>query len=53
MEEWEFSSFQEYLGRGEFNLCNVELACSLLDLDRETFLEDSYKMQDVSYTCQV
>lgn len=53
MEDWEFSSFQEYLGRSEFNLCNVELTCSLLDLDRETFLEDSYKIQSFSYTCQV
>ena len=42
LEDWEFSSFPDYAGLRIGNLCNKELAISLLELKMETFLQDSY-----------
>ncbi len=54
MEDWEFSSFREYLGKESTLLCNRELAINLLDLNRDRFYEDAYDaLADASYTCQV
>lgn len=43
MEDWEFSSFVDYAGLRNGKLCNVELAMLLLNLNMDSFLEDSYK----------
>jgi REP element-mobilizing transposase RayT len=53
MEDWEFSSFREYMGTTKTSLCNRELGARLLDLDLDRFYEDSYSVQELSYTCQV
>jgi putative transposase len=54
MEDWEFSSFREYLGKGGSCLCNKELAIKLLDLNPDRIYEEAYEScADVSYTCQV
>lgn len=53
MEDWEFSSFREYMGTAKACLCNRELAVSMLDLDLDRFHEDSYAVQELSYTCLV
>ena len=42
MEDWEFSSFRDYIGNRNGNLCNKQLAESLLDLDMKRFYETSY-----------
>jgi putative transposase len=44
MESWEFSSFQDYIGKRNGSLCNKDLAISLLDLDMKRFYEDSYRV---------
>jgi len=48
MEDWEFSSFQDYCGFGKNTLCNEELAVKLLDLpdDKDKFYKLSYAMID-------
>jgi hypothetical protein len=43
MEEWEFSSFNDYAGYRNESLCNKELAILLFEIDKENFLTDSYK----------
>ena len=43
MEDWEYSSFVDYCGKRNGNLCNKELAIKLLGLNMATFYEDSYK----------
>lgn len=61
MEDWEFSSFNEYTGRETNRICNQELAVQLLDLNPGRFYEDSYATVDwelevglgVSYTSEV
>jgi hypothetical protein len=54
LDDWEFSSFNEYLGRGRTDLCNLELAVQRLDLNLDRFYKDSCLAQRyVSYTCQV
>jgi hypothetical protein len=44
MEDWEFSSFKDYCGFRKGTLCNKELACQLLDMNMETFYDDSYRL---------
>ena len=46
MEDWEFSSFRDYVNFRDGTLCNKELAIELLDLDsdRNNFYSDSYKV---------
>ncbi len=53
MEDWEFSSFREYMGEGTVNLCNQDLAKQLLDLDMNRFYDEAYRVRELSYTCQV
>ena len=42
LEDWHFSSFQDYAGLRNGTLCNRELALQLLDINPETFYQDSY-----------
>lgn len=61
LEDWEYSSFREYIDPDADTLCNKELATRLLDLRRGGFLEDSYlafrrsteRGAKVSYTSEV
>ncbi len=54
MEDWEFSSFREYLGKANTRLCNRELAINLLDLNPNRFYEDAYEAcAEGSYTLEV
>ena len=39
IEDWEYSSFKDYTGFREGNLCNKEVAITLLDID-ETMIYD-------------
>lgn len=43
MEEWEYSSFQDYCGRRNGTLCNKEVAVKTLGFSLKTFYEDSYR----------
>ena len=42
-EKWEQSSLLDYLGLRNGTLCNQQLAMLLLDLNKETLLEETYK----------
>ncbi len=42
MEDWEFSSFQDYLGNRNGTLCNYTIARELLGINNNTFYEESY-----------
>ncbi len=42
LEDWEFSSFADYAGLRNGDLCNRDLAISLLELRMERFLQESY-----------
>jgi REP element-mobilizing transposase RayT len=44
MEDWEFSSFQDYNRLRPGKLCNLELANKYLNIDLATFYADSYKV---------
>lgn len=44
MENWNYSSFKDYIGMRNGKLCNKEIAFQLLDLDRKTLYADSYKV---------
>jgi len=44
MEDWKYSSFNDFAGRRSGTLCNKQLAWELLDIDPATFYEDSYKI---------
>lgn len=41
LEDWKWSSFNDYLSE-TIGICETELAYSYLDIDRATFLKDSY-----------
>src|SRR5690242_20190956 len=43
LENWPYSSFNEYLASGKMKYCNKERAAELLDLKMETFYNDSYE----------
>jgi len=43
IENWEYSSFRDYCGKRNGTLCNKELAANILDLNLNTFYEDSYR----------
>lgn len=45
MEDWEFSSFGEYLRESGVGLCNKSRAIELLDINPGRIYEDSYLMQ--------
>lgn len=42
MEDWEFSSFKDYIGQRNGTLCKIETALKMLNLERDCFYEDSY-----------
>ena len=42
IEDWEFSSFLDYLERRRGTICNKELAIKVLGLDMRYFYEESY-----------
>ncbi len=42
MEDWNYSSFKDYIGLRNGKLCNKQLAFELLDLDSKTLYENSY-----------
>jgi len=42
MEDWEYSSFNDYCGNRNETMCNKELAGRLLDINIDTFYDDSY-----------
>ena len=44
MEDWDFSSFKDYAGLRNGTLCNQGLAFELLNLQRKSFYEDSYRV---------
>lgn len=44
IEDWEFSSFKDYMGIREGTLCDQVLASELLDISKEGFYEESYKV---------
>jgi len=44
MENWKFSSFPDYLNLRKGNLCNKSLATEMLDLNLNSFYEDSYQI---------
>lgn len=46
IEDWEFSSFKDYLGLRNGTLCNQALSKEILKLNMATFYEDSYKILD-------
>ncbi|HEX4851862.1 MAG TPA: hypothetical protein VFV08_13700 [Puia sp.] len=46
LEDWEFSSFRDYLDLRDGQLCNKGLAYQILNLERERFYEESYREID-------
>lgn len=44
MEDWEFSSFKDYIGLRNGTLCNQKLTKEILNIDEKTFYEKSYKI---------
>jgi len=42
MEDWDYSSFKDYIGQRNGTLCNISLGYSLLDLNLKTLYQDSY-----------
>lgn len=44
MEDWEFSSFKDYIGLRNGTLCNQKLTKEMLNIDEKTFYEKSYKI---------
>lgn len=43
MEDWKFSSFNEYCGMSSFQLVNLPVGNQVLDIDLNTFITDSYE----------
>jgi putative transposase len=46
MEDWNYSSFRDYAGSRNGTLCNKQIAFELLDLNKQNFYKDSYKVID-------
>jgi putative transposase len=46
MEDWEFSSFQDYCGLRNGSLANKDLAYTLVGVSMKGFYEESYQMID-------
>jgi len=44
LEDWRWSSLQEYLEHDSSGLCNQEIAYAYLDIKSDTLLKDSYSM---------
>jgi len=46
MEDWDYSSFKDYYGLRNGTLVNKKLAAQLLDINMNTFYDDSYRLID-------
>ncbi|CAN0177952.1 unnamed protein product [Chrysoparadoxa australica] len=46
MEDWKYSSFQEYTDPSRNKICDKKLAYKLLEINEEVFYEESYKIID-------
>lgn len=46
LEDWKYSSFNEYICQNSFTNCNRDLLLSLTGYDMSTFYEDSYAVLD-------
>ena len=46
MEDWEFSSFRDYVGLRNETLCNPKLARTLLDISKGSFYKESLQVID-------
>lgn len=46
VEDWEFSSFNDYSGIRKGSLCNKQLAEDLIEFDPENFMAQSYAIID-------
>ena len=46
LEDWKYSSFADYAGYRNGNLCNKELTWQLIGFNKENFIIESYKMID-------
>ncbi len=46
MEDWEFSSFLDFAGLRNNQLCNKDLAFEITGLTSDSFYEDSYKWNE-------
>jgi putative transposase len=44
MEDWEFSSFQDYIGLRNGTLCDQSIAFELLDLSKKKLYQESYQV---------
>src|SRR5581483_12129692 len=44
LEDWDYSSFKDYIGARNGTLCNKQLAFELMDLSPKTFYLDSYSV---------
>jgi putative transposase len=44
MEDWEFSSFRDYMGIRKTSICDEKLAFELLGISKETFYQQSYQV---------
>lgn len=42
LENWEFSSFKDYIGERNGTLCQIKMALNILDLRIDNFYEESY-----------
>ena len=49
MEDWEYSSFKEYLGLRAETLCNLNLAHERLAINFNRLLEESYKVVNFEF----
>ena len=46
LEDWKFSSFPDYAGRRDGTICNKELSFALIGLDKDNFIDETYKEID-------
>ena len=49
IENWKYSSFQDYAGISKESLCNKSLASDLISYDKENFIEQSYTVIEEKY----
>lgn len=42
LENWEFSSFKDYIGERNGTLCQIDMTLKMLDLQRDHFYKESY-----------
>jgi len=43
MEDWQYSSFSDFIGERKGTLCNINMAIQVLDINFQTFYSDSYQ----------